>query len=177
MATVLSARSDLGAPPPPVVADRLLALHEPSAPARRIPRSRPACAPQRGLQGSAALVFERAAAALTLGRPRPGPQVRRRRSPDLRFQPTSGDGGWSPSGRLAVREWRDPLMSLGRQLVEAMAIAESHSLVESFVRAGPTIVRMVSDLPDAHSAFRTSRSSGGLRRSPRHLGGAIWSSR
>ena len=35
-----------------------------------------------------------------------------------------------------------------------MAIAEGHSLVETFVRAGPTTVRMVSDLPDTHSAFR-----------------------
>ena len=41
-----------------------------------------------------------------------------------------------------------------RQLVEALAIAERHSLVESFVRAGPAILRMVSDLPAPHSAFR-----------------------
>ena len=27
-------------------------------------------------------------------------------------------------------------------------------MVESFVRAGPTIVQMISDLPDAHSALR-----------------------
>ena len=33
-------------------------------------------------------------------------------------------------------------------------MAETHSLVESFVRAGPTIVRMVSDLTDAQSDFR-----------------------
>ena len=60
-----------------------------------------------------------------------------------------------------------PCDSADRQLNEAMAIAESHSLVESFVRAGPTIVRMVSDLPDAHSAFHGG-SSGGPRLSPRH---------
>ena len=41
-----------------------------------------------------------------------------------------------------------------RQLIEALAIAESHSLVETFVRAGPTTLRMLSDLPDTHSAFR-----------------------
>ena len=41
-----------------------------------------------------------------------------------------------------------------RQLDEAVAIAERHSLVEVFVRTGPTTVRMVSDLPNVDSGFR-----------------------
>jgi LuxR family maltose regulon positive regulatory protein len=40
-----------------------------------------------------------------------------------------------------------------KHLEEALAVAEGHSLVESFVRAGPTIVQMISDLPEAHSAL------------------------
>ncbi len=40
------------------------------------------------------------------------------------------------------------------ELNEAMEVAEGHSLVESFVRAGPVLVRMVSVLSDAYSDLR-----------------------
>ena len=36
----------------------------------------------------------------------------------------------------------------------ALAVAERHSLVEVFVRAGPSIIRLLFDLPDDQSNFR-----------------------
>jgi LuxR family maltose regulon positive regulatory protein len=40
-----------------------------------------------------------------------------------------------------------------RQVQEALAMAESQSLVEPFVRAGPTILKLIADLPQAQSGF------------------------
>ncbi len=153
METVLSARSDLGAAAaPPVVAERLVALH-----GRLLRLGGSAEQAQRSLGNAssraAPVAFELAAAALTLG------------DPDLARKlvsafPRSSD----PAHPLATVEglllaaWLSEIDGsteiARRQLVEAMAIAEGHSLVETFVRAGPTTVRMVSDLPDTHSAFR-----------------------
>jgi LuxR family maltose regulon positive regulatory protein len=39
-------------------------------------------------------------------------------------------------------------------LAAALAVAGPHSLVESFVRAGPTIIRMVAENNDGQSALR-----------------------
>ena len=66
METVLSARSDLGAAPPPIVADRLVALH-----GRLLRLGGSAEQAQRSLRNAtahpAAVTFELAASALTLG--------------------------------------------------------------------------------------------------------------
>ncbi len=152
MTTVLSARNDLGAPPPPVVADRLLALQS-----RLLRLGGSAEQSQRSLRSgssdSLVLAFERAATALTLGEY----DVARKlveAFPDLSdsSQPLATVDSLLLGAWLA--ESHGSLDWARRQLTKAMAVAESHSLVESFVRLGPTIPRMVSELPGPHSAFQ-----------------------
>lgn len=150
--TVLSARSDLGAAAPPVVADRLAALQ-----ARLLRLGGSAEAAQRSLRHasphSAAVLFELAAAALTLG-----DVDLARKLVDAFPRSSDAPGPLATVEGLLLAAWlsgTDGSPEIARQeLVEAMAIAENHSLVETFVRAGPTTVRMVTDLPDTHSAFR-----------------------
>jgi DNA-binding CsgD family transcriptional regulator len=152
MTTALSARSDLGAPPPPVIADRLLALQS-----RLLRLGGSPGLSQRSLRtvssDSPALAFECAAAALTLG------------DDDLARKLVKTFSGSSDSTQplatldgLLLAAWlaqREALFDVARShLKEALAVAEGPSLVESFVRAGPTIVQMISDLPDAASALR-----------------------
>ena len=152
METVLSARSDLAAAAPPVVAARLAALQ-----ARLLRLGGSAEHAQRSLRNasphSAPVAFELAAAALTLG----DHDLARKLVDEL---PRSSDAA-DPLARvegLLLAAWLSETHGspdiARRQLVEAMAIAEGHSLVETFVRAGPTTVRMVFELPDTHSAFR-----------------------
>jgi LuxR family maltose regulon positive regulatory protein len=151
METVLSARSDLGAAAPPAVADRLLALH-----GRLLRLGGSAEQARRWLRSassrSAAVTFELAAAALTLG------DVDLAGKLILAFPPTSAAHPLARVEGLLLAAWLSETQGsterARRQLREAMAIAERHSLVEIFVRAGPTIVRLVSDLPDADSDFR-----------------------
>jgi LuxR family transcriptional regulator, maltose regulon positive regulatory protein len=152
MTTVLSTRNDLGAPPPPIVADRLLALQS------RLLRL--GGSPEQALRSlgnatahSAALTFECAATALTLGDHDSAHKLEDmiRNSTDA-AQPLVAVEG------LLLRTWLADVDEFAedarRHLAEAMAVAERHSLVEVFVQAGPTIVRLVSELPDAQSAFR-----------------------
>jgi LuxR family maltose regulon positive regulatory protein len=152
MTTVLSARSDLGAPPPPVVADRLLALK-----ARLLRLGGSPEQSQRALRSgssdSVVLAFERTAAALTLG----DDELARKLIETLPEFSDSTEPLATVEGLLLaswLAESHGSLDWAGRHLTEAMVIAESHSLVESFVRLGPTILRMVSELPDSHSAFQ-----------------------
>lgn len=152
METVLSARSDLGAPPPPIVADRLVALHS-----RLLRLGGSAERAQRLLSNAhsdaAAVTFEHAATALTLG----DLDLARKlvnafpRTYDA-ADPLAMVEGLLLAAWLSETEGSSEFAR--RQLDEGMAIAEVHSLVEAFVRAGPTTLRMVSDLPDTHSAFR-----------------------
>jgi LuxR family transcriptional regulator, maltose regulon positive regulatory protein len=152
METVLSARSDLGAAAPPVVADRLVAIE-----GRLLRLGGSAEQAQRSLSNAsshrAAAAFELAAAALTLGDPDPA-----RKLVDAFPLSTEAARPLATVERLLLAAWlseTDGSTEIARrQLVEAMAIAEGHSLVETFVRAGPTTIRMVSDLPDTPSAFR-----------------------
>jgi LuxR family maltose regulon positive regulatory protein len=152
METVLSTRKDLGAPPPPVVTDRLVALHGRLLRLSGFPEQALRSLKNANMH-TAAVAFELAAAALTLG------------DTDLARKlvdafPRSSD----PARPLATVEglllaaWLSEadgsIDTARKQLMEAMAIAESHSLVESFVRAGSTTLRMVSDLPATHSGFR-----------------------
>jgi len=152
MTVVLSARNDLGTPPPPVVADRLLALHgrllrlggSPELSLRLL---------RNGSRQSAVLQFERAAAALASS------------DHDLARKLVGDFSGSIDSARplamldaLLLTAWlaeSDGSPDIARKyLDEALDLAESHSLVESFVRMGPAMVRMVSDLPQAQSALR-----------------------
>jgi LuxR family maltose regulon positive regulatory protein len=152
MKTVLSARSDLGAAAPPIVADGLVALH-----ARLLRLGGSAQEAHRSLRNTsshtAAVTFELAAAALTLG----DLELARKlvsafpRSSDA-AHPLAMVEGFLLAAWLSETDGSTEIAR--RQLEEAMAIAEGHSLVETFVRAGPTTVRMVSDLPDTESAFR-----------------------
>jgi LuxR family maltose regulon positive regulatory protein len=152
METALSARSDLGAAAPPFVAGRLVALQ-----ARLLRLGGSAEDALRWLRNgsphAAPVAFELAAAALTLG------------DLDLAHKLVDACPGSSDEDHplsqvegLLLAAWLSESQGSAdaarRQLVEAMAIAEGHSLVETFVRAGPTTVRMVFELPDTHSAFR-----------------------
>ena len=150
---VLSARSDLGAPAPPVVADRLIALQ-----CRLLRLDGTPEQGQRALRSgssdSAVLRFERAAAALTLGNPNLA-----RKFVDTYSGSTDSKHPLPMLDGLFLAAWlaqTEQSFDVARMhLTEALAVAEGHSLVESFVRAGPTMVGMVSDLPDAHSDLRT----------------------
>jgi LuxR family maltose regulon positive regulatory protein len=151
MKTVLSARNDLGAPAPPVIADRLLALQSrllrlggsPEL-SQRLLRTGPSDSP--------VLAFEGAAAALTLGDDGLARKLVETFSGSTdSTHPLAMIDGLLLSAWLAEREGSFDIAR--KHLEEALAVAEGHSLVESFVRAGPTIVQMISDLPEAHSAL------------------------
>lgn len=151
MTTVLSARSDLGAPPPPVVADGLLALKSRLLRLGGSPEEGQRWL-RNGSSSSVVLDFERAATALTIG-DSDGARKLVEAFPGFSYstQPLATVNGLLLAAWLAESDghpdWPQPL-------TEAMAIAESHDLVESFVRLGPTIVRMVSELPDSHSGIQ-----------------------
>jgi LuxR family maltose regulon positive regulatory protein len=152
MTSVLSGRNDLGAPPPPIVADRLLALQS------RLLRlgGSPEQAQRtlgNGPSHSAALAFERAATALTLG----DHNLAHKLIDTIRISSDATEPLATVEGLLLLTWLTDADGSADdarRHLAAAMAVAERHSLVEVFVRAGPTIVRLISGLPDVQSGFR-----------------------
>jgi len=151
MTTALSARSDLGAPAPPVIADRLLALQSrllrlggsPELSQRSL---------RTGSSDSPALAFEGAAATLTLGDDDLARKLVETFSGSTdSTNPLAMIDGLLLAAWLAESEGSSDVARM--HLKEALAVAEGPSLVESFVRAGPTIVQMISDLPDADSAL------------------------
>jgi LuxR family maltose regulon positive regulatory protein len=152
MTTALSTRDDLGAPPPPIVANRLLAVQS------RLLRL--GGSPELALRTlatttshSRALTFERAAMALTLGdRSLAHKLIDALRSSSEATEPLATVKGLLLSAWSADED--GPADESRKHLAAAMAVAERHSLVEVFVRAGPTILRLLSGLPDVHSAFR-----------------------
>ena len=138
--------------PPPVVSDRLLALRSRLLRLGGVPDQALRTAGDTASRSSS-LVFESAAAALTLDRPELARKI--------------------ISGSPAMTESTEPLATVEHQLllswmadaegavhaarehlVEAMAVAERHSLVEVFVRAGPIVVGLVSGLSDFQPPFR-----------------------
>ncbi len=152
MTAVLSARSDLGAPAPPVIAGRLLALQSrllrlggsPELSQRSL---------RTGSSDSPVLAFEGAAAALTLGDDDLARKfVETFSGSNDSTHPLAMIDGLLLAAWLAESEGSSDIAR--KHLKEALAVAEGPSLVESFVRAGPTIVQMISDLPDAASALR-----------------------
>lgn len=152
MASSIASRSELGAPPPPIVASRLLALHS-----RQLRLSGSPEQAQRtlgdGSWHSATLMFEGAAAALTSGEN----DVARKL---LELFDTSPDA-LEPRGAvnvLLLRSWLAAAEGSGAEsttyLGEAIDVAERHSLVEAFVRAGPSVIRLVAEHQHGSSSFR-----------------------
>jgi LuxR family maltose regulon positive regulatory protein len=152
MASSIASRNDLGAPPPPVVASRLRALH---CRLLRLGGSPDQAQRMLGRTGSssATLAFEGAATALTLGEH----DLAHKLLDALYDLPDTTE----PRGRvngLLLRSWladAEGYLDESREhLGEAMVVADRHSLVEVFVRAGPTIMRLVSEQTDVHSSLR-----------------------
>jgi LuxR family maltose regulon positive regulatory protein len=150
--TAFSTRNDLGAPPPPIVADRLLGLQSrllrlggsPDGALRALGNT---------ISHSTTLTFESASAALALG-----DRERARKLIDAIPHSAESDGPLAAVERLLVLAWLadsdESDADAQRYLGAAIEIAERNSLVEVFVRAGPTIVRLVSGFRGIQSDFR-----------------------
>ena len=149
--TVLSARHETGASPPPVVCDRLVGL--------RSRLLRLAGEPEQGWRllkdtelDTPSLVFEGTACALALGHLDWARKI-------LEGAPALGAAEPLPRvERLVLSAWTasiDGSPNYARErLGEAMDVAERHGLIEVFVRGGPTVVRLVAELTDVQPAFR-----------------------
>jgi LuxR family maltose regulon positive regulatory protein len=150
-ATILDSQSEIGGPPPPVVADRMLALR-----AHLLRLNGSAERARRFAQDAEALTsatFEGAAAALTLGEVGLARKL-------VNESPTMLDSTEPliTVERLILSAWASEVEgqeddAVGH-LAEAMVVAEQHSLVEVFLRAGPAIVRLMMGLTDINSGFR-----------------------
>ncbi len=152
MNTAISTRNDLGAPPPPVVAPRLLAIQcrllrlggSPEQAQRAL---------DRATQPSAALAFEGTATALALGEN----DLARKLLDALHALPDANEP-LEKVNSLLLRSWladaEGDVEESRTHLAAAMVVAERHSLVETFVRAGPTVLRLVSEHTDVHSPLR-----------------------
>ena len=152
MASATATRNDLGAPPPPIVASRLLALQcrllrlggSPEQAQRTF---------DRATRYSPTLVFEGTAAALTLGQHDLARKLLDAHDPLPDAIEPLGNvtslllRSWLAEAEGSVEESRAHLAS-------ALAVAERHTLIEAFVRAGPTILRLVSENTDVHSPLR-----------------------
>jgi LuxR family maltose regulon positive regulatory protein len=150
-ATILSARNEMRAPPPPIVADRLLALQSQLLRLQGSPEQAWRLV-RDGASESSAVVFEDVACALTLG------QIDRARKVLDGWPTIDDDGPRQTVERLVLWAWlaeAEGTPDAGRgPLTEAMDLAELHSLVEVFVRGGPTVIGLVAELTDTQPAFR-----------------------
>jgi LuxR family transcriptional regulator, maltose regulon positive regulatory protein len=152
MATSIAPRSDLGAPPPPVVASRLRALH-----CRLLRLGGSPDRAQRTLDRagslSATLAFEGVATALTLGQH----DLAQKLLNALYDLPDTAEPRGIVNG-LVLRSWLADIQGSVDEstahLGEALVVAERYSLIEVFVRAGPSIVRLVSEQVADHSSTR-----------------------
>jgi LuxR family maltose regulon positive regulatory protein len=154
MSATLAARNDLTAPPPPVVAGRLVALR------CRLLRS-------RGMPGEALTVpgadpapireiaFEHAMAALTLGRSDVAAKVLGAAPPpDPELEPLPAAAHSLARAWLADAD--GSVDDVDHHLGHAVGVIEGHGLVEVVVRAGPTVVRLVSHFPGASDRLRAA---------------------
>jgi LuxR family transcriptional regulator, maltose regulon positive regulatory protein len=150
-ATLLSINQEMAAPPPPIVADRILAL--------RGRLLRVAGSPEQSLRmtteaasRSPHVVVERTAAALELGQL----DLARKFLEDLPSVPPSTQPMLLVQ-RLLLLAWlascEDAPDEARARLAEAMTVGERHSLVDVFVRAGARVVELIS-LSGDHSGFR-----------------------
>ncbi len=149
---IRSSGNSIASPPPPIVRDRLLALH-----ARLL---RLGGHPERALQTlgradtpSATLTVERVSAALTLDQPERARKI----------LGESNDANWSEEPlqqveNLILRAWIErsegSTQSARESLTRATALAEQYGLVEAFVRAGASIVSLFAALPKIPPGFR-----------------------
>ncbi len=152
MTTVLSARNDLGAPPPPIVMDRMQALHS------RLLRLDGS--PEQALRTfdpmsdyAEASTFEHAAAALALG------DLNLARKLIGTFDdPSDMTEPLAIVESLLLMAWSADAEGSENEaqmhLAGALAVAERHSLVDVFVRAGPAILRLISGLTSDPSPLR-----------------------
>jgi LuxR family maltose regulon positive regulatory protein len=150
--TILSATRELGSEPPPVVADRLVALRCQMLRLGGSPEQATQIA-QEAASESHFVTFELAMATLALG------QACQAHKLIHALPPLSDDT--RPLARIEHRLLA-ALLSDGEHrasdaqmyLRDAMTLGERHSHVEVFVNAGPTIVRLMSRLSSEHQHFR-----------------------
>jgi LuxR family maltose regulon positive regulatory protein len=148
----LSSRDRLGAPPPLIVDERLVALRA------RLLRFRSAYGEAARVSAQAypeseILRFERVAVALSMGQPDLARKI-------MGAPPTDTDSG-NPAAAVRVMlqlAWASSVEGSPddsqRYLAEAMELGEQHSLVEMFVQSGPAVIRLVAGLRGVNSAFR-----------------------
>ena len=149
--TIHSARHETGAPPPPVVADRLAALRS-----RLLRLAGSTDEAWRGLNDTEldtpSLVFEGTGCALALGHLDWARKI-------LDGVPAFGAAEPLPRvERLVLSAWLASAESrpqeAGELLGEAMDVAERYGLIEVFVRGGPAVVSLVAELADHRPGFR-----------------------
>ena len=149
--TIHSARHETGAPPPPVVADRLEALHS-----RLLRLAGSTDVAWRALKDTElhtpSLVFEGTACALALGHGDWAAKILDGVPVLDAAEPLPRVERLILSARLASAEGR-PQRS-GELLQEAVDVAERHGLIEVFVRGGPAVVSLVAGMTDHRPAFR-----------------------
>jgi LuxR family maltose regulon positive regulatory protein len=151
LATAHSTRNDLGAPPPPIVADRLLALRARLLRLGGSPDGATRALTSAGTSAPAADV-ERVAAALTSGDHDQARKVLDSMPGAFATEPLATVEHRILQAWLAhvegspddARQW----------LATALETAEQHALVEVFVRAGPPVLRLLAGLTGTRSAFR-----------------------
>ena len=177
MATALSTRNDLGAPPPPIVAGRLLALHcrllrlggSPEQAQRALDRATWYSSHRRGVRRSGDSPHP--------GRARSGPQAPRRPSHPAGCHRALGDGGRAFSCESWLADTEGSVDGARTHLAAAMAVAE-HTLPGRGVRAGRTDDRPTGVRAHRHGLLRSrTRSSGGPGRRPCRRRGPTWSTR
>jgi LuxR family transcriptional regulator, maltose regulon positive regulatory protein len=99
------------------------------------------------------LVFEGTAAALTLGQHDLARKLLDAHDP----LPDASEPLGNVNG-LLLRSWlaeaEGSVEESRAHLASALAVAERHTLIEAFVRAGPTILRLVSEITDVHSPLQ-----------------------
>ncbi len=150
VATLTATRTELAAPPPPLVVHgllalrcRLLRLSGTADEAGLLLRDEPADEP--------ALLLEAVASALTLGRPDHARKL-------LDGASWTGAEPRTTVERLVMGAWLASAEGYpdeaGRQLGEALDVASVHGLVELFVRVGPAMMHLVTDLTSGSPAFR-----------------------
>ncbi len=136
-------------PPPPVVRDRLTATRQRE---RRLSgRDSLPWAAEPDSVDSPATRFEHVASALTHLQPQ------RARALLVSDADTSTEEPLVATERLILRAWLADVegrpTAAERRLGKALALAEEHSLIEVFLRAGPHVITQLTQLPGERSKF------------------------
>jgi LuxR family maltose regulon positive regulatory protein len=151
LSTILSTTDEAWVPPPPIVADRLLALQARLLRLKGAPDQAGRVAGDGGTV-PAPLAVEHAAAALELGRvDQARKSLESLLSLDASAQPLLHIERLLLQAQVAAAEGFPEEASV--LMAEAMSLGQRHSLIEVFVRAGPSLVEMVTAHGD-HGAFR-----------------------